>query len=394
VISRRFSGDKPNNERLWGGPVRVTYVIWSLERGGAERVVFNLAKFANRASFSPSVLCLNHKGALAAGLQEAGVRVTALGKRPGFDLAVIPELMGEIRASRPHILSTHLWSSDFWGRIAGLLCRVPVIVATDHNVRHSYRLHHHLANYLLGMFTDAIVGVSGAVAQACRRRLPGLGGKIVRINNGIAVEEFECGDAGGIRAELGMSSDDPLVVAVGRLVPQKGVEYLLRAAPIVLGCFPSTRFLVVGEGPLRPRLEKEARRKGIGSSFMFTGARHDMRNVLCSADVFVLSSFTEGLPLSVLEAMAARRPIVATDLPGIAEAVRHGQEALLVAPKRTKALADAVIRLLRDRELAARLAENAHRRVRQEFGVQRMISETERLYTRLLQRCRKGGSYR
>jgi len=368
---------------------KVAYVIWSLEPGGAERIVMNLAKLADRTSITPAVICLNQKGALAEELEGRGIRVTALGKKPGFDPAIILGLSREVRRMGPDILSTHLWTSNFWGRIAGLLCRVPVIVATEHNLPHSRRFHHYLADYLLAALTNRVIAVSESVEKAFRRKLPGLGRKIVVIRNGIPVEEFEDASGTSIKGELGLGESEPIVATIGRLVEQKGVTYLIQAAPEILNHYPAARFVVAGDGPLRPALEKEAKALGVVSSFLFLGTRKDVPDILGSTDIVAVPSLYEGLPLSVLEAMAAGKPIAATRVPGITEVVEDGREALLVPPGQPEALAEAIVRLLGDAALGRLLAKNARERVRREFAVERMVSETESLYLRLIEGKRR-----
>jgi glycosyltransferase involved in cell wall biosynthesis len=177
-----------------------------------------------------------------------------------------------------------------------------------------------------------------------------------------------------------------VVGVVGRLAPQKAIHVLLRAAPRLLAAEPSTRILVAGDGPLRARLEAEARALGVSGAVDFLGHQSDLVPVYAALDVFVLPSQYEGMPLALLEAMAMGVPCVVADLPGIRDVVEDDATGLLLPAADAESVAATLLRILADPALGARLRERARDRVRREHGRERMVARTEALYRDLLAR--------
>jgi glycosyltransferase involved in cell wall biosynthesis len=214
--------------------------------------------------------------------------------------------------------------------------------------------------------------------------------KIVIIPNGIATPSVPTTASAHGRAQaLSVNADDKVVGTITRLVWKRGHEELLRAAALVARAEPAAKLLVVGDGPLRRSLEDQALSLGLNGGVRFLGAVPQAARLLPHFDVFVLSSVWEGMSNGLLEAMAAGRPVVATRVGGNPEVVVDGESGLLVPPKDPQALADAVLRLLRDRELAGRLGEAARRRVASEFTLEQMVQRLETLYDDLLARRRR-----
>ncbi len=194
-----------------------------------------------------------------------------------------------------------------------------------------------------------------------------------------------------VRAELGIGPDEAVVGVVGRLVPVKAYDDFLRAAALVTKERPATRFLVIGDGPCAGALQELAHSLGIADRVVFTGFRRDVPALLPLLDVFVLSSLSEGLPLVLLEAMAAGRPVVSTAVGGVPEVIDNGVNGYLSVPQQPEELAGQILRVLGDPGLAHLLGENAQRRVQERFGIGRMVAATERLYRDLLAGARQGG---
>jgi len=237
-----------------------------------------------------------------------------------------------------------------------------------------------------------------AVSEANRRylieekKLPAR--KVVVIHNGCDVQRFDVRnvDTRALRASLGFAPGDPMLVVVGRLEPQKGHRILLDALPVVQREFPSVRLVCVGEGSLRDTLEHRARTLGLGESVRFVGQQADIPAWLALADVVVLPSFYEGLPLAAIEALAAGRAMVATDVDGTPEIVVAEETGLLVPPGDPGSLAVAISRLLREPELRLQLAEAGRTRVIERFNEVRQVARTEALYELALRRRRPVGA--
>jgi glycosyltransferase involved in cell wall biosynthesis len=216
--------------------------------------------------------------------------------------------------------------------------------------------------------------------------------KIVVIRNGVDLTRFtDPADPNRIRQELGLAPGTPLVAVVSRLTRLKGLENLLEAAAMLKPQYPDVRFLIVGETspmevPYLDELKQLADRHGVGDRVIFTGRRSDVPTLLSGVDVSVMPSLNEALSNVLLESMAAGAPTVATRVGGTPEALVHEESGLLVAPGDSRALANAVGRLLDDRLLATQLGRAARQSIQDHFSVDRMVQSTEQLYTELLAR--------
>ena len=205
------------------------------------------------------------------------------------------------------------------------------------------------------------------------------------VHNGIDAEGHPVPSSDGLRARIAGRSDRPIVLTVARLDSQKGHPYLLAAAAEI----PHAVFALVGEGGEQAALESQARALGIADRVRFLGHRDDVPELLAACNVFVLPSLYEGLPLSVLEAMAAAKPVVATAIDGTGEAVVDGVTGLLVPPADPVRLAGAIRGLLADGALASRMGEEGRARVRREFSLRKMIEGVTGVYDELLERTRR-----
>lgn len=284
------------------------------------------------------------------------------------------------------VLHSHGYKSDFYAYAAAWPKRVP-LVATSHNWPSrllSMRVYAALDRLILKRF-DKIVIVSDIVLRALRRS--GVAPeKIATISNGVDVDLFSAAIP-TLRAEL-VPRDHSVVGFVGRLVPDKGGEFLLRAAREVVKRYPKTSFVLIGDGPSKGELERLANELGIGAHVIFAGARNDMPGVYASLDMLVLPSLVESMPMCLLEAMASGKPVIATRTGAIPKVVVSENTGLLVEPKDISGICEAIVRLLADRELASRLAENGRLHVRQKFSAQSTAQSYLAQYRELAQRNR------
>jgi glycosyltransferase involved in cell wall biosynthesis len=233
--------------------------------------------------------------------------------------------------------------------------------------------------------TDGIICVSRAVRDSFAAA--GIRGDRLRVvRNGIEITSPPSVDRREIRRRLGIADDATMVLTVARFTEQKGHRVLLNAIPGVVARVPRARFVWVGEGTLRGELQAEVRGRGLADSVRFTGRRDDVPELLAAADAFALPSRFEGLPLVVLEAMAAGLPVVATRASGTAEAIEDGVEGRLVEQHDAAAFGEALVEVLLDRGLAARLGSGGRARVREAFSATRMGEQTLAAYRELLSR--------
>jgi len=300
-----------------------------------------------------------------------------------------------LRARGIDILHTHGGVAGLYGRWAARLAGTPVVVHTIHGIHY---LHYRnpllreafvLQERFFARRSDAVILVSEADASAARKRRLVPADKIRVVRNGIAPPKPRRAGADA-ESEMRMlvGSSSPVIGAVARLHRQKGIIYLLRAAPAVLARFPEAKFAVAGGGPLERDLRLEVERLGLSGRFLLLGERADAADLTALADVFVLPSLWEGLPLVLLEAAALGKPIVATDIEGVREVVRDEETALLVPAGDPARLADAVIRLVVDRAFAARLGERALAEIPPRFNLAAMAGAVQNIYLELA--VRKG----
>jgi glycosyltransferase involved in cell wall biosynthesis len=212
------------------------------------------------------------------------------------------------------------------------------------------------------------------------------------VHEGVQVDRIQALQAADVCKELWLPPGSPTVGNIGALVAHKGQRYLVDAAPAVVRALPDTHFLIFGEGELRPALTRQIKRLGLEHRVILAGFRPDILSLLKSLDLFVMSSITEGLGTSILDAMAASRAVVGTTAGGIPEAVEHGVTGLLVPPHNPDALAGAMLRLLKDEALRRGMGEAGLGRVRAMFNVDRMVDETLAVYERVAGRPRAAGN--
>ena len=313
---------------------------------------------------------------------------------PLNDLLAVKRLYRLIRRVRPQIVHTHMAKAGTAARLAARLARVPIVIHTYHgHVFHSYFSPRKTAVFLnieraLGRLTDQIV----AVGDTQRAELIGYrvapAEKIVSIPLGLQIESMLDAETerGQLRAELGLNGVDRLVGIVARLVPIKAHEVFLEAAAEVQRRVPNARFVIVGDGERRAELEARARDLGLAERTLFLGWRRDMRKVYADLDVVVLSSLNEGSPVAIIEAMAAGRPVVSTEVGGVGEVVANGRGGLLVPPRDPSALAEAVSTVLADPDAGERMGHEARAAVYPKYSSTRLIGDVERLYLDLARR--------
>lgn len=318
----------------------------------------------------------------------------ALGReiRGGQDLAALARLVGLMRRVRPHVVHTHTAKAGTLGRLAAFLTRVPVIVHTYHgHVFHGYFSPAKTRAFLaierwLGRRTDCLLTVSESVRGELLRLGLGPPERLRVMPLGLDLDRFLACEArrGELRAELGLGEGAALVGIVARLVPIKAHEVFLEAAARLAALLPESRFLVVGDGERRPALEAEARRLGLGDRVRFLGWRRDLDRIYADLDVVVLTSRNEGSPVSLIEAMAAARPVVGTRVGGVPDLVEDEVTGRLVPSSDAPALAEAVRALLADPTRRRELGQAGRRAVVAPFGAERLLADMDRLYAELL----------
>lgn len=371
----------------------VLYPINGLKIGGAEQQLLELVRGLDKGRFRPVVAPLYGGGALEPEFRAVpGVEVLPLNRRGRFDFSPLWTLGRILRAYRVAIVQPFLSPATFFGLVPAFILGTPVKVVTERcGVRRRRHLGYHLYRTLedvLTNFSDVVVANSLAGRDLLLSR--GIRPDRIRVvYNGVNPDRLtsDLGEMLAIRARLGVPEDGQVVGIVASLTPPKDHETFLRAAAILAPNHPKVRFAVVGDGPLRPRLEALAQELGIGPVTVFFGYRRDVANFLSLFSVLVSSSCdNEGCSNSVLEAMALGVAVVATAIGGNRELIRPGETGLLVEPGNPGVLAAAVERALLDPAEAGGWARRAQEMVGDRFGLGRMVAEYEAIYTELLER--------
>jgi glycosyltransferase involved in cell wall biosynthesis len=346
---------------------------WMIPRFDAER-------------YNVSLVSLRKKDLSEETLESMGVDISYL-HRSKFDPATLTALLKVIDRKEIDILHLHGYGATTFGRMAGAMRRLPTILHEHANLTDT-PWYQKVADRMLAPSTDLAIAVSKSTADFVihARQMPPERVKVVYL--GVPLEEFSrprtIEELAAARHELGASPDEFVVGSVTRLHDSKGNAYLVEAAKAVLERRPKTRFYLFGEGPLRGELEAQARALNLGERFVFGGFTKDVARTISAFDINVFPSLWEGTPLTVFEALAMGKPIVATDADGLLDVLTHEHDAVIVPKRDAPALAQAILRLADSPEDRARLSVHA-RVTGRTYDIAQFVRKMERLYDLLHQ---------
>jgi len=370
--------------------LRILTLLDTLRPGGAERVAVTVAARLDRNRFEPLV-CVSRRESwtpLREILESADVPLITLDRTHRAALWSWGPFVTLLRRARIDVLHSHMFGSNVWGTVFGRLMGVPVVVAHEHGWSFERNpLRYAVDRELIGRGADVLV----AVSRADRARIVELErvptGKVRFIPNRIVPLPPPRLD---LRSELGLPDAAPVIGTLTVLRPEKALDVLVEATALLRPQFPELRVLIAGTGPDEERLRSLIHARGLDRTVLLLGFRANVADVLASLDVAIFTSDREGSPLAVIEAMAAGKPIVATRVGGIPALVHDEEQALLAPPRDAPALAEAVGRLLRDRELREQLGRNAQQRQRHKFDIEASVEAVEDLYEQLFAASRRG----
>ena len=362
-------------------PVKVVYIIDNLRIGGAQQVFDYLIANLPTERFEPTLINLRRDTDMAIELRASGVDVRSLGLSK-FSPGAVPALRSAIREIEPDIVHTNLDFSNTFAAGAALAEGVPVVIRHDQSGclsrGRSYFIKRALAERLVGAGAHTI-----AISENVKAFNKAIGvdpATVTVIHNGVDPDRFAPAP-GAIVAGL---PDGPKIGFVGRIIRRKGLQYLVEAAPRILARVPEARFIVIGDGPRRRKIERQVNAAGLASSFVFLGYQQDTTAFYAAFDVIVVPSTFEPFGLVTIEAMATGRPVVASAVDGIAEIIEDNISGLLTPPGDSRQLADKILRLLLDPQLAADIGDRARVRVTDFFSTQAACRQIVELYERLL----------
>ncbi|MFH2204569.1 MAG: glycosyltransferase family 4 protein [Elusimicrobiota bacterium] len=373
----------------------ILYVIENEFFGGGERAFAQVINGLNKDRFKCYAACLPPSAGRCsepfADEINSAAEIVPFDMRSRFDIGNVPRLARIIRNKNIDIVHSQGARADFCSRLAVRSAKSPALICTravpleEYDVCPLKKAAYVALDRLGERYVDKFI----VVAEHLRMKLDATRGippdKMVMIHNGVDAEAYSCDSrtASAVREEMGVTSESLVIGAVGRLAKEKGLTYLIEAAKIMTSA-KEARFLIVGEGGEEESLKAQVRLLGLKDKVVFTGFRKDVRGVLGAIDILTLPSLREGFPMVVLEAMAASKPIIATNIAGVNESVVDGVNGKLVPPKNPKALADAISALLSDGDAAEMMGQAGRRIVSEKFSLRMMIEKHEKLYDELL----------
>jgi glycosyltransferase involved in cell wall biosynthesis len=352
--------------------------------GGAEEMVLNLVRRLPRR-FDPVVCAIHSPGPIGEEIRATGVPFDVLGLNPGLRRPLdVLRIRDYLRERRPDIVHPFLLTASLYGRLASMLADVPIVLGTEVNIYENKRRSHAIAERLLMKGTDAVIVSAESVKDFYSKQVHASPQQIEVIYNAVDWSALTATmPRAALRASLDLPADAVVACIIARLTEQKGHRYLFDAIAST-PALTNLHLLVVGNGELGDELRGRAETLGLGTHIHFLGARRDLGNLLQASDIFTMPSLWEGLPLSMVLAMGAGLPVVATRVAGIPEVIRDGKTGLLVPPGDATALAAALARVTADSALRQSLGTAARDFVRPRFGVDSYVSAVTSLYDRLL----------
>jgi glycosyltransferase involved in cell wall biosynthesis len=372
-------------------PLRVMFVITSLDVGGAETLLVNLLRRVDRARIAPELCCLKTLGTLGEQVaSEVPVHHGLLKHK--LDVRVLGRLTNLLREREiDAVVTVGAGDKMFWGRLAARRARVPVVISALHSTGWPDEIT--FLNRRLTPLTDAFVAVAGRHARYLveQEKLPA--SRMVVIPNGVDTESFRPRPKNAeLLKELGIPAEAPVAGIVAVLRPEKNHELFLQMAARASRELPDAHFLVIGDGPRREELQRLAVELGVNEQVHFVGRRADVPELLGLLDVFVLTSQMEANPVSILEAGATAKPVVSTALGSIPETVLEGQTGFLVEPGNVRMLTKRVLEVLTNPGAAQRMGAAARQHVVQNWSIERMVVGYEELIERLFERNRSAAT--
>jgi len=371
---------------------RVFFLVDSLNVGGTETQAVELARRLSPADYEVTLGCLRARGPLMERLQNSAVSVREFHPLGGVDspggIYQLLRLATFLRRGKFDVVHTHdLWS-NLLGVPAAWLAGVPAIISSRRDLAHFdwYQSRRRVWLRRIQNLSNVVLANAHPIRDALIAEDRFAPSKVRVVHNGIDVDEFLKVPSNRDKVLSG-AGHGKLIVLVGNMHSNvKGHALLISAAPAIVREFPDAQFVLAGDGEQRQQFQHQVNALGLKHSFLFLGRRHDVAKILACCDIAVLPSKAEGLPNAVLEYMATGLPVVASNVGGNPEIIRDGVTGLLVHPQDAGALAEAILRLLRDPALACRIGESGQAYVRQNFSFERLIEETDLLYSDLLAR--------
>lgn len=376
--------------------IKVAHIITKLELGGAQQNTLYTVSHLDRAAFEPILISgtggiLDDDARKLDGVRAFFVPDLIRAINPIKDFRAFIALWRILRAEKPQIVHTHSSKAGILGRWAAFFARVPVIIHTFHG----YGFHdfqslpvkwmYIFLEFISAPIADKLIVVTNEDIAKGLRYFIGSKDKYQVIRSGIDTKKYAMpANCTAIRAELEISAGVPVITTIGPFKPQKNLPDFIRVAALVKKHVPSALFLIVGDGSGRPELESLIRDNGLTGSVSLLGWRRDIDRILAASDLFVMTSLWEGLPRAILEAMCTGLPVVANAVDGVKEIIVDGETGYLIEPRAVATMADRIVSLFKAPDACLRFGEAGKQRISEQFDINFMVIQQERLYTDLM----------
>lgn len=367
--------------------IKILIIIPHFELAGMEMVVFNLIKNLDKHHFTAVICCLDKLGVLGEELKKLGFKCYIMQRKPNTDFFLPIKIAKLIKQEKIDFIHAHNSTAWFYGVIAAKITRKTIIV-TNHGLEQKKKLKISIRSKILSLFTMKVVVVSNELKEYSNK-IEKINIKKIRIIlNGVQIEKYQ-----NIRiniakkkGELGLDLNDLIIGTISNVTPVKNHQFLIKSMPKLLKKIPNAKLVIVGYlgmTSLVEKLKSLCNRLEIEDKVFFLGSRRDTPELIPIFNIFVNSSLTEGISLTLLEAMAAGKPIVATNVGGTPEIVINGKTGILVSCNNTDQLTNALIKILTDKEKAYIMGKEGLRRVQKLFRLRRMVYDHEHLYAEI-----------
>ncbi len=369
--------------------IKIVQIIYSLNLGGLENGVVNLVNNMDNFKFKNIICCLFQGGIFEKRLNKL-IRLDKMFKKPGNDYQLYIKLIKYLKEIKPTIVHTRNWAG-MDGIIAAKIAGVPIIVHGEHgfeitDLTGQNKKRKFIRKLVLSTMVDKIVTVSKNLKNRLINEIKIKPEKIIHIPNGVDTNKFNIYKKEFGRKKFGFKKEDFIIGIVARLDPIKNHKTLISAFKEIVTIHPNTNLVIVGDGPLRNKLENQTYQLGINNKVIFMGERSDVPGILKTFDVFVLPSLNEGMSNTILEAMATGIPVIASNVGGNPELVIDGRTGFLFPSNDVESLAQKIKTYILHPELKQKHGYNAHKRVEEKFSLDPMVRRYEELYLELVER--------
>lgn len=374
--------------------IKVCYLISGDLWAGPEVQVHSLLVSLKTVPYLDISVIILNEGKLAEKLRKSEFEVRVIEESKHTFFKIFNLIKKELKDKEIDILHTHRYKENVLGVLLKKKCKIKHLVQTVHGIGEPFKgikklkinLYSKLNEYFTRNYFNKVLTVSFDIQNKLRKIITPE--KLITIHNAINTANLKVTrSAIEVREELGVGKDHPLIGSVGRMVPIKGYDIFLKAAKVILEVKPEVKFILAGDGPLRSELEKMAEGMGLENAVKFPGFRDNILEIINCFDIFMISSYHEGIPIALLEAMALKKAIVATKVGGIKEIIKHNMSGFLVESGDAKGLASSCMKFLNNAETRKKIEIEARKRIKEEFSVEIQKERLLKLYNEVINKA-------